>query len=357
MELMNTSHLVIMAIAVIVSLSLAIYFFIRPSLVVRRTLILLMLATAEWGLCAFFESSIPIYQQKILWSKISYFGIATVPVLWFIFCAEFTQWVYWRDWKWKATLFIIPLIILLLTLTNELHNLIWVYISPVVTDSGFWLNYDHGAGFWVHAVYSYFLLLAGALLLFIFARKSSGIFRKQVAIIIVSAFIPWIGNALYLFDLNPWPGLDLTPLSFSITGLLIAWGLSSFQMFNLAPIARDALIERISDGIIVINKDTFVVDINPAACRMLGCSGPKAVGKPLIESMKSWEEYINRFKREEFVDEELLFNNQTWIHIRISPLVDNKKSLIGKLIVIQDITNRKKAETELGTQRDFFPRQ
>lgn len=313
-----------------------------------------MLATAEWALSSLAEFSVVDIQAKIFWSKVAYFGIATVPALWFLFCGEYTQRTFWVDSKRKLLLFIIPFLIVCLVMTNEMHGLVWPNITPISGEVGARLIYDHGIGFWIHAIYSYLLLIMGAVYLILFAMKSSGLYKKQIAIMIGSAFIPWLGNALYLFKLNPWPELDLTPLAFSFTGLMALWAMSSYGMFDLAPIARDALIERINDGILVVSNDNILIDINPAACEMLRCISSKVVNKPLINILTGLEKYFNEFKDKINFDEELALADQTWIRLRISPLFNRKNEIHGKLIELQNITKRKLVEAELGTQRDFF---
>ncbi len=354
MDLVKGAPLMIMALAAIISLSVASYSYLRRTSSNRIIFVLLMLATAEWALSSLAEFSVVGIQAKIFWSKVSYFGIATVPALWLLFCGEYTQRSFWVDSKRKILLFVIPLLIVCLVMTNEMHGLVWPKIVPISKEVGAWLIYDHGIGFWVHAIYSYLLLIVGTVYLIFFAMKSSGLYKKQIAIMIGSAFIPWIANALYLFKLNPWPELDLTPLAFSFTGLMALWAMSSYGMFDLAPIARDALIERINDGILVVSKDNILIDINPAACEMLKCKSSKVVNKPLINILTGWEEYFNEFKDKINFDEELALADQTWLRLRISPLFNRKNEIHGKLIELQNITKRKLVEAELGTQRDFF---
>jgi PAS domain S-box-containing protein len=354
MELVKLTPIMIMALAAIISLSVASFSYLKRKSSNRIIFVLLMLATAEWALSSLAEFSVIDMPSKIFWSKISYFGISTVPVLWFLFCIEYTQRPFWGSTRRKALLFVIPLIIVILVMTNEKHGLVWPIITPISNEIGAWLQYDHGIGFWIHAVYSYLLLIIGIVYLMLFAKKSSGIYKKQIAIMIGSAFIPWVGNALYLFKLNPWPELDLTPLAFSCTGLMALWAMSSYSLFDLAPIARDALIERINDGILVVSRDNILIDINPAACEMLNCNSSKVINKPLIDILTGWENYFNEFKDIDDFDEELVLPDQTWIRLRISPLYDRKNEVQGKLIELQNITKRKLAEVELGSQRDFF---
>jgi len=50
--------------------------------------------------------------------------------------------------------------------------------------------------------------------------------------LIISVSIPWIGNLIYVAGLSPVPGLDLTPLGFSLGAIAI-----SFSHFLLWPVS------------------------------------------------------------------------------------------------------------------------
>ncbi len=76
---------------------------------------------------------------------------------------------------------------------------------------------------------------------------------------------PWLGNALTIFGLKPFPGLDFTPFAFTISGLAVAWSLFRFRLFNIIPVAREAVIESMRDAVIVLDEQGRIVDLNPVA--------------------------------------------------------------------------------------------
>ena len=54
-------------------------------------------------------------------------------------------------------------------------------------------------------------------------------------------------------------------MSFLLTGCVYFTTLFRYRLFDLLPIARDVLIERMSDGAIVLDSAGRILDINPAA--------------------------------------------------------------------------------------------
>jgi PAS domain S-box-containing protein len=349
-----TPPVVIMLFAGVIALGTALYSWQRRNSPGGIILVLLMAATTEWAFTSAAEFAVISANAKITCAKLEYIGIVGVPVLWFLFVAQYTQRTRWATRSRMGLLMIIPILILGLVFTNEWHKLIWPTITPASAESGAWLIYAHGIGFWVNAAYSYLLILSGTVWLLLLAFRSHQLYRRQVAVLVAGVVIPWTGNVIYLFNLNPWTGLDLTPFAFAITGLLFSWGLFSYRMLDLTPVASEALIKRMSDGIMVLTKENLLVDINPSASRMIGRDPTELIGKPIEDVIGEWRDLVERFIDTLETQVELTFPNGQWIDLRISPLYDRRKQLNGRLIVLQDITRRKQVEGELAIQRNFF---
>src|SRR5690349_13955403 len=111
---------------------------------------------------------------------------------------------------------------LLLIWTNEYHGLFWRAVALAPGDPLFAWRSTRGIAYWVHAGYTYLVLLSGTILLIRTFIRSPGIYRAQAAWLLLGALVPWVSNGLYLAGLNPLAPLELTPFAFLITGLVIA---------------------------------------------------------------------------------------------------------------------------------------
>jgi PAS domain S-box-containing protein len=121
-------------------------------------------------------------------------------------------------------------------------------------------------------------------------------------------------------------------------------------MLDIVPVARDALIESISDGVLVLDAHNRVVDINPAACWLIGCSAARAVGQPAREVLAEWPDLLARYQDTPEAQTEIALGGaraSRWLELRISPLYDRRQQLTGRLIALHDITARKQAEEAL----------
>ncbi len=311
---------------------------------------LMMLCVAEWSVGYALELAAVTASAKIFWAKIQYLGITTVPIMWLIFTLVYGNHERWLTRRKIIALFIVPTITMSLTATNERHGLIWSSIEPNGSAQFMMLDFGHGAWFWVHSAYSYVALLLGTILLVKGAVRSSQLYRRQTIALLCGAVIPWIGNVVYILGISPLPNLDLTSFAFTLTGVIVAWSLFRFQLLDIVPVARDAVIESMSDGVLVLDKHNRVVDLNPAARELFKNYSEMRVGQRAEVALATWADLVARYRDVARAQTEISVNgngSQQYLDMRISPLHDHRGHLTGRLVVLRDITERKRAEAEL----------
>ncbi len=69
---------------------------------------------------------------------------------------------------------------------------------------------------------------------------------------------------------------------------MYAIALFGFRMFNVVPVARDTVFERMADGVLVLDAENHIVDLNLVAQKLLGVSRSHAVGRG---PPKSWRRF------------------------------------------------------------------
>jgi signal transduction histidine kinase len=235
----------------------------------------LMASIALWCLTSAFHGLTPSLDEKILWAKVQYLGIATVPPLWFAFLSDYVGARWSANRRVRIALGAVATTTILLAFTNEAHHLIWTSVQ--IAPNGL-AAYEHGAWFWIVAVYHYVLLLAGTYILVRAMRRSPTAFKGQFSTLIAASVVPWVCNAVYLFQPQLLAGFDATPLSFAFSGLLFTWALYRTYLFDLIPVAHDMLVDSLSDGVVVVDPAGRVLDMN-AAARNLGQRGVSWIGR------------------------------------------------------------------------------
>src|SRR6266481_2936275 len=132
--------------------------------------------------------------------------------------------------------------------TNDYHHL-------VVTDYKSGSVFAPAIAFWLHTLYSYSVLITGGVLLTLRVLRTTSIYRKQASLLLIGLGIVVTANALSIAHVNPGPLVDFTPVGFTIAGVLNAFALFRYRMLDLVPIARDTVVERMKDGVLVLDAE------------------------------------------------------------------------------------------------------
>jgi PAS domain S-box-containing protein len=109
-------------------------------------------------------------------------------------------------------------------------------------------------------------------------------------------------------------------------------------LLDLVPIARDAVVERMHDGVLVLDGQNRLVDLNQAARTMLGIEGADVLGKPAAIAMAAWHGYSPDYLNAEDFHDEVLIGRDHHVDLRITALSDPRAQLGGRLMVLRDIT-------------------
>ena len=317
---------------------------------------LLLVAVVEWSLSNALEMASTTLDGKVFWGNMQFIGITIVPAAWIVFVLQYTDRDHWLPSRLQWLLAVEPAITLVLAWTNQHHGLlrsrVWLEdlgaVSVLVVDFGIW--------FWMHAAYSYLLLLAGAVLIIPATLRSPFLYRGQFRAVLVGALMPWIANMLYLFDLGPLPHLDLTPPAFILMAIAITWGLFRFKLLDVVPEARSNVVDRIEDGVVVLGSQDRVLDVNPAAQHIVGKPLHELIGAPVAEAVASIPTLSERlaspadFNGEDFTIE--VDGQARVFELHDTPLYHRGKRKAGRLLILRDLTERKRSEDDLvRTQR------
>lgn len=347
MPVQNLAIILILAAGAILAAWLAFYAWKHRSVHGAYYLIFMMLGLAYWAFANAGEYATVDPAVKIIWAKFSYLGIVSTPVLWFTFALGYRGSMGWFKGSRYLLLWIMPVITLVMVATNELHLLIWNKITQVQGPAGSPLIYEFGTGFWFHTAYSYLMIGVGTVILFVKILRAQDMYRRQVAMFIGGALFPVVANILVISGLNPFPGIDLTPLFFTITGVLFAIAIFRFQALDIIPIAREALIENLADGILVLDNFNRILDINPKASEWIGLQTRSAAGATAQQVLEKWPGLFENLATHPKESIETQNEPNGWLEWRLTPVLSKAGSNSGHVIIIRDVTGNKKGDLAL----------
>ena len=318
-------------------------------------LILLML----WciGLIGQITLAEPLNIKPVYFDYFVYIGTCFVPVVVFFMGLIYANTKI--DFKKRyILLFIIPIISLLVLWTNDFHHLFYKQYSTNISDT------VYGPYMIFHNIYSYIMLGVGVLYMLKFSIKNSGFFSKQSMLIVLGVSVPVIVNILGTFKIIPM-SIYVTPITFTITIICCAIAILKFQFLGVAPIALQKIVDRISDGYLVLDERDIIIDFNKTFLEIFNLQQEELRSKNFIEFLdtkKVSKKSINKIEKE--VEKANLTNKtisfeqhfsaiKKYFRIEITP-ISSESNALGTLVLFKDITQHKEDMETIRNNQDIL---
>ncbi len=309
------------------------------------------------GLIAQITLSGPLNIEPIYFDYFVYIGACLVPV------AVFFMGLIYANTKIEfkkryLLLFIIPIISLIVLWTNDYHHLFYEHYSL-----DFQTNV-YGPYATIHNIYSYILLAWGILYMLKFSIKNSGFFSKQSLLIVLGVSVPLVVNILGTFKIIPM-SIYVTPITFTVTIICCAIAILKFQFLGVTPIALQKIVDRISDGYVVLDENNTITDFNKTFLDIFKLKAEDIRSKNFIKLLQSKE--VNRQAIVK-IDKSIEKANETettvsfeqhfseikkYFKIEITPINSDNTSL-GTLFLFKDITQHKEDMETIRNNQDIL---
>jgi diguanylate cyclase (GGDEF)-like protein len=211
-----------------------------------------------------------------------------------------------------------------------------------------------GPAFEAHTAYCYVLLASALVLLVRRWRSTSGTFRRQAAVLLLSAVPPVLGNVVAIVLQSRGGSVPITPLGFLATGLVAGYAVFRMGLLRLVPVARGLVVETMTDAVLVSDPAGRLLDLNPAARRMLaavrpqlpeepiGCTLAEVAGAEVLEALQlAGEPALGR-----------VVEAAPGVHldVRSTRVTDPKGRPLGIISVIRDVSVLENLKAELAEE-------
>lgn len=242
---------------------------------------------------------------------------------------------------WYLLLFVIPILSCICLWTNDFHHLFYAKYSINLNDT------VNGPFIMVHSVYTFALLILAIFILFKYSFKTSGFFSKQSLLIVLGALIPLVVNLLGMLGIPM--TVYLTPICFALTILFFALAVFRFGLMKVTPIALQTIVDKISDGYLVLDENGIITDFNATVLKMFKLDGNYIRGKNLFDIVNTGNYFsVNTEKLKNCIDiakdtpdtfhfEKKLVNEDKYFNIEINS-IQNDKTFLGILVLFKDTT-------------------
>lgn len=274
-------------------------------------------------------------------------GVIAVPPAWLIFTLDYSGNAGWLSRRRIAGLWLLPALSALMLLTNPLHG--WFFRDVSFYRIGFLNGFTWTYGFWfyVHSVYSYTLTVVGAVYLVRFAWRSFRLYRLQAVLLILGAAGVLVPNVLLTLKITQF---SYVFLGFMVMAILYAQAIFRYQLLNLVPVARHTLVDTLGDGMLVVDGQSRIVDLNPAMAQFLETSAEIPIGQPvwgLLPPGAAWETWLETTTGMQATFTREGKDGARTYDVRVELLQDRWQRVSGRLLILHDITERQQAAEAL----------
>lgn len=285
-----------------------------------------------------------------------YISICFLPVAFYFMTIIFENGKVKFKWSY-ILLFIIPIMSLLLLWTNDFHHLFYKEYSMNI-------SITYGPWFYVHTYYTYLLFVVSLIKLLRYSIKNSGFFSKQAILLIIGSLVPIIVNMLGSIG-SISMSIYATPIAFSVTIICFTIGIFKFDLFKIAPIALQKIVDRISDGYVVLDDNNMIIDFNKTFLDIFKLSPEDIRSKNFIKFLqqrKISEQVVEKIsksiKKANSTETTVSFEQQfvkikKYFRIEITPINSDNNSL-GTLFLLKDITQHKEDMETIKNNQDIL---
>ncbi len=272
-----------------------------------------------------------------------------LPVLFFLFILIYFGETDTLSPGFLAGVLFIPLLLLVFAGTNPVHGLFVSNLTTTVSGGIVISSFTPEIGFWVNSIYTYTLIVAGVSLALSRFFRSPRIYRLQIAMLLAAFVLPFFIHIILILA----PGSPVTVIFFLVAFTVSASALyiatSRFQLLTLTPVAFPVLLNRMTDGVFIINPEGLIVEANPAAARIIGKEREILIGQP-IGSLIPWGPEPSR--ADDGPDATMTVSlpsggEPRFYDQRVIPLPGNGQTDSGTILVLHDSHTRHMTELSL----------
>ncbi len=331
-------YLSIMAIAALASLLIGARAWFGARRALSRSFALFESAVFIWCMFAVVEWLVPDPGRQYDMLRLQYIGIAFVPGTAFLIARALASRPFGAL---KSFVTLLPgFAFSAVIITNDSHLAFWrgVEVGP------HWVEPEYGWALWLFIAYAY-LQIAVALVCFVkTALRARGVYARWMKLILAFFFLPFISNVIYIAAISGKTGYDLTPVSFAASGLLMAFILSRFDVFEPLPYAKSVILESIDTPMLVLDAEGYIVGANDEANRTFSSFGA-------LEGLAFSS--LDPGFRSAMTDRETLRWSRDGTDYLIACYVIQRDRVDwrGRLILFRDISEITRAERELEAAR------
>lgn len=306
------------------------------------------LALGFWSLCYAISFMSTDVSDKVFWTSIKYLGATVGPALWAVLAFQLTRQSRWLNGPVRILIGSWVIAILLVVVTNPIHGEFWRSFS--IVEGYIEAKTVHGDLFRLYTLPLYAIIVVSSVMYLDFYRRSPGHFHQRAILFVLAALTPVVADILQQADYKLLAQVDQVPMSLLLSSLLFGIAIFRYQALEILPIARDLVVQNIHAGIVVIDANERILEINPFARQLT------LHPNPLSQTVTDVFPGLDEVQLEDESEQEIRINThdgERYFLLKVSAV--KEEEVIGFVLVGLDITDRKRVQLELERQATTDP--
>ena len=285
--------------------------------------------------------------DKLLWFKMRISSMLLEATFGFYFTCEYAGLGKWLTRRRLLLLHAPVLVFILLTFIPATDQLLW---SDFRYDGRIHGSYTLPT---VMLITYIVLLLFASSLVYIGLLVRAPLHRWSIAIILTGILIPRALIPLQVLGVIGFTTVAPLTISYDINGLMLMLALFRFQMFDVIPLARERVIQRMRDGVLILDLQNRVVEINARAETLIDRPASHCMGKEVSLALQHSPQLLQAVLASQAgaTIDIGAGDGQRCIEVRASTLVDDAALPLGRLFLLHDVTERKRTQAQLLRQQ------
>ncbi|WP_130613803.1 histidine kinase N-terminal 7TM domain-containing diguanylate cyclase [Cohnella abietis] len=312
-----------------------------------------------WPLGQFAVKMTDYTQFQLFFINTSFVAMGLLGPGWLIFVFFLTG----RAAQLKASRTLLYLLPAALCIIGALWNPNGLFMSPV---AGNYLERVYGPLFWLLVLVQFAYFFTALMSMFHALKTVSSVNqRKQLGTALIGMFVLTgfgLLDVLINVLLSQWlpivPGLLASGILLSDLCFVIA--IYRFGMFDILSMAQRDIFEHMTTGIIVVDENDKVLEVNRGASPFVQSAKGEIFEMDRflapLQAQGEVYEFLYRYLHHPYEKMQMEFslpeNGGRHVSIQISPVVDDRKTLLGRIITFHDVTELRKLVVEMNRKNE-----
>jgi PAS domain S-box-containing protein len=303
-----------------------------------------------------FDVSSSRLDEKLFFNNFEYLSMVFIPTLVLVIAFQLSGRTSWLTTRRLLPLFGISSFFYLSLATNNYHHLFYVDVM-LASDPLYSFVTVRGPMF-----YAFFLLALSELiiasLLIWQANRESGLAQKRRTTILIAACMCPTAMTFVGILTEMWiPSEMLVITGILLSSVLLFVGTFGFEMFRLLPFTFDGTVKTLKDGVLIVDEHQILLYANPALPELIGLHKENDLsGKTLKDILPGFPFRLldDKVSSENQEAEEIQMLPGRFYDIQVSKIHNRKHTTISSLVIIKEVTERKRLEEDGRQSRELY---